>query len=65
MYYFYVYLYLYILYENCFSKKVYENGKDTGETLVYISRKEMESNYGDQPVILEKVGYLFPSISNF
>ncbi|XP_039211913.1 doublecortin domain-containing protein 1 isoform X3 [Crotalus tigris] len=36
--------------------KVYNNGKDTGETLVYISRKEMESNYGDQPdVILEKV----------
>lgn len=41
--------------------KVYNNGKDTGETLVYISRKEMESNYGDQPgVILEKVRYLFP-----
>nr|XP_033784449.1 doublecortin domain-containing protein 1 isoform X2 [Geotrypetes seraphini] len=27
--------------------KVYENGKDTGETLVYISRKDLESNSTD------------------
>ncbi|KAM6465429.1 doublecortin domain-containing protein 1 isoform 1-T1 [Liasis olivaceus] len=39
--------------------KVYENGKDTGETLVYISRKEMENNYGGQPgIILEKVQHM-------
>ncbi|XP_048340541.1 doublecortin domain-containing protein 1 [Sphaerodactylus townsendi] len=28
--------------------KVYENGKDTGETLIYIHKKEMESNCDNQ-----------------
>ncbi|XP_060118368.1 doublecortin domain-containing protein 1 [Heteronotia binoei] len=36
--------------------KVYENGTDTGETLIYINKKEMESNYGNQlSAVLERV----------
>ncbi|XP_028585658.2 doublecortin domain-containing protein 1 isoform X1 [Podarcis muralis] len=39
--------------------KVYENGKDTGEILVYISRKEMEINPGDQPsAAMERVQHM-------
>ncbi|XP_072841944.2 doublecortin domain-containing protein 1 isoform X1 [Pogona vitticeps] len=39
--------------------KVYENGKDTGETLVYISRKEMESSCGSQSnAVLERVQHI-------
>nr|XP_060609390.1 doublecortin domain-containing protein 1-like [Anolis sagrei ordinatus] len=41
--------------------KVYKNGKDTGETIVHISRKEMErtSNCGNQlSVMLEKVQHI-------
>ncbi|XP_054825956.1 doublecortin domain-containing protein 1 [Eublepharis macularius] len=36
--------------------KVYENGKDTGETVVYFNKKEMESNCGNQlSVMLDRV----------
>lgn len=36
--------------------KVYENGKDSGEILVYINRKEIERDCGNQPsAMLEKV----------
>ncbi|XP_066492130.1 doublecortin domain-containing protein 1 [Tiliqua scincoides] len=36
--------------------KVYENGKDSGEILVYINKKEIESNCGNQQsTMLEKV----------
>ncbi|XP_077178070.1 doublecortin domain-containing protein 1 isoform X2 [Paroedura picta] len=36
--------------------KIYENGTDTGETLIYINKKEMESNYGNQlSAALERV----------
>uniref|UniRef100_A0A8C4VHJ2 Doublecortin domain containing 1 n=1 Tax=Gopherus evgoodei TaxID=1825980 RepID=A0A8C4VHJ2_9SAUR len=36
--------------------KVYENGKDTGEILVYINKKEMENNCRNQPsVMMEKL----------
>ncbi|XP_062974492.1 doublecortin domain-containing protein 1 [Elgaria multicarinata webbii] len=39
--------------------KVYENGKDTGETLVYINRKEMENSCGNQPsAMLERVQHM-------
>ncbi|CAM5121103.1 unnamed protein product [Eretmochelys imbricata] len=32
--------------------KVYENGKDTGEILVYITKKEMENNCKSQPSVM-------------
>uniref|UniRef100_A0A8C3T3Y3 Doublecortin domain containing 1 n=1 Tax=Chelydra serpentina TaxID=8475 RepID=A0A8C3T3Y3_CHESE len=32
--------------------KVYENGKDTGEILVYITKKEMENNCRNQPSVM-------------
>ncbi|XP_075783900.1 doublecortin domain-containing protein 1 isoform X4 [Pelodiscus sinensis] len=32
--------------------KVYENGKDTGEILIYINKKEMENNCRNQPNIM-------------
>uniref|UniRef100_A0A8D0B7L4 KHA domain-containing protein n=1 Tax=Salvator merianae TaxID=96440 RepID=A0A8D0B7L4_SALMN len=39
--------------------KVFENGKDTEEVVVYISKKEMESGCGNSPdAILERVQYL-------
>ncbi|XP_042315501.1 doublecortin domain-containing protein 1 [Sceloporus undulatus] len=39
--------------------KVYENGKDTGEIIVYISRKEMETNCRNQPsIMLERVQHI-------
>ncbi|KAJ7344525.1 hypothetical protein JRQ81_000475, partial [Phrynocephalus forsythii] len=39
--------------------KVYENGKDTGETLIYISKKDMESSCGSQPnAVLERVQHI-------
>ncbi|KAJ6665094.1 hypothetical protein lerEdw1_005325 [Lerista edwardsae] len=39
--------------------KVYENGKDSGEILVYINRKEIERDCGNQPsAMLEKVQHM-------
>ncbi|XP_053139020.1 doublecortin domain-containing protein 1 isoform X3 [Hemicordylus capensis] len=39
--------------------KVYENGKDTRETLVYINRREMESNCQNQPsAMMERVQHM-------
>uniref|UniRef100_A0A674HUE9 Doublecortin domain containing 1 n=1 Tax=Terrapene triunguis TaxID=2587831 RepID=A0A674HUE9_9SAUR len=32
--------------------KVYENGKDTGEILVYVTKKEMENNCRNQPSVM-------------
>ncbi|EMP28099.1 hypothetical protein UY3_14749, partial [Chelonia mydas] len=39
--------------------KVYENGKDTGEILVYITKKEMENNCKNQPSVMMERAFAY------